>query len=259
MTADQLQAVLRSFTAILGTAVTETPVIRPTMLFNEGWLLQLVLQAEADGIRCLPFCIPADARRYGEPLLSSPFHGGKPREGPTSADAAIGQFDFRERTKAGLRLQEHATTFEVVEAKLFSDLSPGINNAKQWYDQAARTVACIAWTAWLAGFRNDRELSLGFTFVAPASQIAVRRFTQLLGRDSISNIVGRRYRESSRAHDLGDWLQAYFEPVLSRIELRLEPWETVLDRIDAADPDRGTILRSFYEACLVYNRPAGRA
>jgi len=250
MDPEHRRANLERVVSILEMADSGSPVIRPTALYNEGWLLQLVLQAEAEGIHCMPFRIPEGTRYYGEPLLSSPFLYGESPESHTHADAAIGQFDFRASTKAGLRLLAHSTSFEVVEAKLFSGLSKGVKNAS-WYDQAARTVACIGWAVALAGLASAETLSLGFTVLAPKSYTF--DFSELVERKSVRTKVARRLAQfPSRGPELASWFQDCFEPLLPRIALRVEAWEDVLARVDLQAPARSAELRSFYEACLLF-------
>jgi len=131
----------------------------PTDVFNEGWMLRLILDAVQSNdmdsdLRFLP-----QSRWYSEARLDSPFQPvARPDalgEGATRADGVIGHFTFREQTKAGLRLHAGASQFVVVEAKMFSNLSRGTKNALE-YDQAARNVACMANTiATKLGCRHD--------------------------------------------------------------------------------------------------------
>jgi hypothetical protein len=69
----------------------------------------------------------AQSRWYSEARLDPPFRPVAKEdslgEGPTRADGVIGHFDFREETKAGLRLKSDADQFVVIEAKMFSNFA----------------------------------------------------------------------------------------------------------------------------------------
>ena len=119
-----------------------------TDLYNEGWMLRLVIdwfsrnsQVDCD-IRFLE-----GSRWYSEALLPSQFlarhRGDKLAESWTHADGAIGHFDIGKSADGDLTLKEGATQLVVTEAKMFSKLSSGVTNAS-YFDQAARNVACIA-------------------------------------------------------------------------------------------------------------------
>lgn len=85
----------------------------PTEVFNEGWMLRLLLDAlQSRDISDHPFLFLPGSKWYSEARLASPFH---PRsnadslgEGFTHADGVIGPFDFRASTRAGLELTQGA-------------------------------------------------------------------------------------------------------------------------------------------------------
>ena len=91
---------------ILASAETPAASIRPTELYNEGWMLRLVLdwaQQHASGSHPLVFL--RDARWYSEALLGPPFlarwPGDKLAETWTNADGVVGQFDIGAPSKGG--------------------------------------------------------------------------------------------------------------------------------------------------------------
>ena len=55
----------------------------------------------------------------------------------------IGHLNIGRRGATDLSLRPDATRFAVIEAKIYGKLSPGVRNAP-FFDQAARSVACIA-------------------------------------------------------------------------------------------------------------------
>ena len=87
-------------TDLLARCGTETGVLPPTALYNEGWMLRLVLHW-FDHHRTVehPLAMLEGSSWYSEPLLASRFFGksrGDPRaEGWTNADAVIGHFRLR--------------------------------------------------------------------------------------------------------------------------------------------------------------------
>ncbi len=133
--------------AILQSLTGEHPVLPPTELYCEGWLLRLIIDWHAHGGRSgTPFDLPDRARWFSEALLPSAF---KPRyrgdplsEARTHADGVIGHFTIGGANKAGLTLAPDATAFVVLEAKMYSSLLAGTKQMKG-FNHAARTVACI--------------------------------------------------------------------------------------------------------------------
>src|SRR4051812_24619431 len=99
-----MNAAITTILEILASAESAVPNIGPTVLYNEGWLLRLVLHTAARDVDCLPFKFAPRARWFSEALLPSPFlprHRGDPYgESRTHADGIVGHFHF-DRTKAG--------------------------------------------------------------------------------------------------------------------------------------------------------------
>src|SRR5947209_2635101 len=131
--------------AMLQSLAGDHPVLHPTELYCEGWLLRLILDWQASGGRSgTPLDFPARARWFSEALLPSAFRR-RTRQDPLAesrshADGVIGHFTIGGGNKAGLALEPEATALVVLEAKVFSGLSAGVTKVKG-FDQAARTVA----------------------------------------------------------------------------------------------------------------------
>ena len=147
---------------------------RAQLLYNEGWMLRILLSIQSEGIECFPFTFQPGAKWFSEAKIKSPFHsrfrGDKLAESHTTPDGVIGHFKFRPETKIGLILTSDSTQFVVTEAKMFSELGKRVKNAKD-YDQAARTVACIAWVIRQSNRSVKDFTSLGFYVIAPQEQI----------------------------------------------------------------------------------------
>ena len=174
-------------------------------------------------------------------------------EGPTELDGAIGHFDFRPGTKAGLRLTADSTQFVVTEAKMSSPLSPDITHAKG-YDQAARTVACIAWAIGQSSRSVDDFESLGFYVIAPRKRIAEGVFSKQVDKPSIREKVKHRistYSDDDEKYDeLETWYKDFFIPSLGHADIRCISWEGVIAKID------DTSIRKFYRRCRIFNEKA---
>lgn len=228
-----------------------------TILYNEGWLLRLVLEwfsEQADDTHPLRFV--SGARWFSEGLLPSQFLrgavGNRLAEGWTHADGVIGHFGFSGST-AEVRLAADATQMTVTEAKLFAELSPGVSHAC-YFDQAARNVACLAEVLHRAGRHPDQFTSLGFLVLAPAEQINAGVFEKEMTKQSIRDKVSRRVSEYG---DSGkdQWLLEWFLPILAKARIECISWESIIHHVNSLDPRFGADLSEFYNLCLQFNRP----
>ena len=150
--------------AMLEECEAGNPSFPPNVLFNESWLLRIVIDwFERHGGDRYPLSHLPGSRWFSEAWLPSAFlpryRGDRLAESRTHADGVIGHFTIGDPGTAGLALAADARQFVVIEGKLFNRLSAGVKNAP-YYDQAARSVACIAealrragrdparWTTW---------------------------------------------------------------------------------------------------------------
>ena len=222
--------------------------LRPTALYNEGWLLKLVLDwCSARAPLSHPFAFFPNARWFSEALLPSHFlatsRGDALAESWTHTDGTIGHVQVGTMGKPDLHLEKDATQLVVVEAKMFSGLSAGTKTAPG-FDQAARTVACMAELLARAERHPDKLQRLAFYVVAPAEQIERKVFGDLVKKESIHKKVAARVQAYEGRHN--EWFHCWFEPTLARTRVDILPWEWVLPRSQE--------YRSFYENCLKYNR-----
>jgi|ERR1700674_2309877 len=228
-----------------------------TILFNEGWLLRLVLgwfsQASANE---QPITFGPGATWFSEALLPSQFLPRSRRdqlgEGWTHADGVIGNVTIGSSTLADVKLMPDSTQLVVTEAKLFSRLSRRVTNAA-YFDQAARNVACLAEVLCRAARRPEQLLSLGFFVVAPSEQITAGVFSAEMKKASLREKVARRVDEYSDPRK-EQWLHEWYLPTLERTRIESVPWETLVAHIQLQDPDFGNELAAFYSRCLKFNR-----
>lgn len=253
----QLLERIREMLLLAGTAGRLFPA---TIIYNEGWLLRLVLdwfsrQSQSDHL--LDF--EADARWFSEALLPSQFsarvRGDRLAEGWTHADGVVGHVTIGDRALANTALRPGATQFVVTEAKIFSPLSIRVTNAPD-YDQAARNVACIAEILRQANRKPDQFSSLGFFVIAPAEQIALKIFNSQMSKDSIEKKVRARISQytSPDRERKDDWLQNWFLPTLHQAKVDCLSWEQLTADIQARDSDFALAFADFYSDCLRYNR-----
>jgi len=198
--------------------------------------------------------IPEGSRWYSEALLPSAFlprsRSDSLAESWTHADGVIGHFEIGKGAKANLILSRDATHFVVLEAKMFSKLSPGVKHAS-YFDQAARNIACMAEVLNRAERPPSEFTLLGFYVLAPQAQIEQGIFAADLNRDSIKGKVERRVKEYGGQDD---WFRQWFIPTLARIKIEALSWEELIVTIRNRDSDAGHELDEFYKLCLQYNQ-----
>jgi hypothetical protein len=248
---------------MLRIANSDTPNFPPTILYNEGWLLRLVLDwfSRRDDLVDFPLHFAQGSRWFSEALLPSQFLARYQRdnlaEGYTHADGVVGHVTIGTGALANTTLVDGASQFLVTEAKLFSPLSAGVTHARD-FDQTARNVACIAEVLRRAD-RHPRQLaSLGFFVVAPTEQIEEKQlFRSLLSQASIREKVSRRVSQFAGSPDeekKNRWFRDWFEPTLGQIKLHSLAWEEIINLIRGKDAEFGSELFKFYDQCLQFNR-----
>jgi len=235
---------------------TDQRVMPPTQLYNEGWMLRLVLDWYSTYPNTSsPLSFHRDSRWYSEALLPTHFRardrGDQKAESYTHADGVIGHFDILDG-RGDVRLRESVTQFVVTEAKMFSGLSAGTKWAKT-FDQAARNVACIAEFFHAANRSPDTIETLGFVVVAPESQINSGVFEDFVTKASILAKVQARVSDYNGEKDI--WMQEWFLPTLNKIDLNVLSWESIICDISTQDTASGEELNVFLQTCLQFNRP----
>lgn len=246
---------LPRITSLLDQCNTGDAPFPPTDLFNEGWLLRLVLDWYSRNTNVSsPFQFTAQARWFSEARLPSPFlkrcQKDNLAEGWTKADGVIGHFDLSHR-KSGCELRSDATQFIVIEAKIFSKLSPGVTNAPD-YDQAARNVACIAEVLKRASRKPELLDHIAFHVVAPEAQIETGAFRDEIKLKSIADKVKQRVDSYHGCKD--KWHDQWFAPLLNKIEISALSWEALLNPIREIDPESNAELQAFMDNCYKFNQ-----
>lgn len=250
-----MENALQGIGDLLRQAAQEDPPFPPTLLFEEGWMLRLVLQwFSGSEVADHDLSFQPGARWFSEALLGSTFlsryRGDKFAEGYTHADGVIGHFQIGKTNQAELSLDPDATQFVVVEAKMFNGLSKGTTRAPA-YNQAARNVACMAELI----RRSDRDPSIisdkAFFVVAPAQQIDGGVFSSLMDVSALGKVVGQRVADYDSSKK--DWFEQWFLPTLHSMRVDCLSWENIIDFVETVDVSFGKDLASFYNRCLEYN------
>jgi hypothetical protein len=229
----------------------------PTDLYNEGWMLRLVLDwfSLNPGINH-DLAFATTGKWYSEALLPSTFlarfRGDKLAESWTHADGVIGDFIIGAKRRGDLSLADGASRFVVTEAKMFSKLSSGVKNAT-YFNQAARSIACIAEVIFRVQILPSSFDKIGFLVIAPESQIKDGIFTEHLIPEKILRIVDRRVSEYQEP-EKNKWFEDWFIPTLEKIAIREVSWEELIGLIKQYDSLSGAQMDDFYGKCLEFNQ-----
>lgn len=248
---------LERIVVMLESCATDSPLFPQTLLYREGWLLRLVLDwFSRHKVANHPLGFAKDARWFSEAWLPSAFlprdRGDQLAESWTRADGVIGHFAVGNVGKADLQLLTGGTQLVVLEAKMFSRLSSHVTHAS-YYDQAARTVGCIAEVLKRALRDPSKMTRLGFYVLAPESQIARGVFRKMMNPDSIRTNVERRIREYEDG-EKEKWFRSWFTPTLRGIEVRSLSWEELIATIAEIDPKGARSIREFYKKCVQFDQ-----
>jgi hypothetical protein len=240
----------------------ESKVFPSTLLYNEGWLLRLILDwFSTHEVKDHPLSFSESARWFSEALLPTAFLP-RSRQDPlgeswTHADGVIGHFEIGNRGRGDLCLSEGANHFVVIEAKMFSRLSPGVSHAR-YFDQAARNVACMAQVLRKRKMGAEEFSRLGFYVLAPSEQLKNESsFRNCTSIESIRDKLDRRVKEYEKLGEgekLRAWFENWFRPLIDRIEIKCLSWEEILAFIVEQDKESGQGIQAFYGKCLQYNQ-----
>ena len=240
---------------LLGSFDPEKPNFRPTEIYNECWMVKLVLH-QASMIEDEEFSLGflPGSTWFSEGLLPTAFkaryRGDKLSESRTNADGVIGHILVGEEGKADLALLPDATQFVVVEAKIHAPLSTGTTNAPG-YDQAARNVACMAELMNRAGINPASLRRLTFIVLAPQNSIQKGVYSEEMDPVSIRWKVQKRV--DAYRGELDEWHQTRFLPTMEHMRLQNISWEETLGWITNHQPDVANDLHDFYRKCLHFS------
>ena len=250
---DRIQTMLKS-------CMTDSPPLPLTIVYNENWLLRLVVDwFSAHHVPQQLLTFPDNAWWFGEALLPTPFGADTKRKRPgdawTQVDAVVGQFEIRNPARPELVLLPNSTHLVVLEARMASETSSGVPGAK-YYDKAACTIASMAETLRRAKRRPAEFERLVFCVLAPHARIAEGTFTSELNRDSIGRKVKRRVEAYGGAKER--WYTRWFAPVFKKTEVVTLSWEQVIETIGKHDFSSASSLEEYYQRCLEVSEQSGK-
>jgi hypothetical protein len=179
------------------------------------------------------------ARWQGDPLAESRTH----------ADGVIGHFRVGVTAKTDFEVLPGARQFTVVEAKMGSPLASGVTRAP-YFNQAARSVACMAEALARGNIRPSTLERLDFIVLAPRWSIGKGTFSDKMQPDSVRSKVEKRVSAYDGA--LKDWHTEYFEPTMARIRLLSLSWESAIEWVCETRPEVEVQLAGFYGLCLEF-------
>lgn len=148
---------------MLGRCGTPNQTFPATELYNETWMLRLVVDwFSRNKVPDNPLNFSKDCRWFSEGQIPTQFQPtsrkDKLGEAWTHADCVIGHFEVGHTGKTDIQLSKNASHLVCIEAKIFSKLSPGVSNAR-YYNQAARYVACMAEMLYRANQRKPADFN----------------------------------------------------------------------------------------------------
>jgi len=231
--------------------------IQPTLLYNEGWMLRLVLKWFNDHKEIShSISMENDSHWFSEALLKPKFNavekGDKLAEGYIHADGIYGNFKIGGEGFGDAVITEDCKQFYVIEAKMFSKLTAGVTNSQN-YDQAARNVACIC-----NMIPDGKVIDTGFFVIIPESQIENEKtFKEYVNKEHIQKIVEERVNQYKGRDDFKEkekWYNEIFLPFIEIINIKLLTWEEIIDFIKSNDSEYGSKLEEFYNRCIHYSR-----
>lgn len=243
--------------------IEDERVFSQTVLYKEGWMLRIILDILSEGLDYPPLTFQEGVRWFSEAKLRSPFRrrpdekkknkkSGRKMvaEGSTSVDGVYGHFDIRR--KVGIKLRKDATQFVVIEAKMSSPLSEGVDYSSK-YNQAARTVACMVQEIEIANISASDINSLGYYVIAPEKYLKFpkEKFSTYVDKDSISQSVENRiddYAGREIHNELENWYEEVFTPSLKHFNVKSFSWKDIIDIIDDES------VSEFHQRCLAFNK-----
>jgi hypothetical protein len=255
---------------ILNAIDKKHPNVNPTFIYNEEWLIKLVLLWYNNHRKndSLPFV--DSAIWFSEPRLISPFVNKKLKCGETHthSDGVIGNFNIGTGgRKSNLEFIDPFEEFIVLEAKIFSELSKKITNDPD-YDQVARTVACMSYIIWLKT-KALKNIKLGFYILAPKfdekgkNNKLIENYNSYLNVDRVKEKIENRYKNYEKANktkipnEIKSWYE-FFPDFIERIKgdkfFNLIYWENIIDEVEEKkDATYAICLKDFLKKCKRYN------
>jgi len=227
---------------------SRTPHINPTEIYNEGWMVRLLVsQSVSYGLTFCNVNFENCKNWTSEALIASPFVDAPiKREGYTHADIAFGDFSVDYEKRGEIIIDADAKQFGIIEAKMGSNLSQSTSNAPN-YDQASRNLACIAHQTVDINRCNEKHLIVA----APEQTIDKHRLMKQVDLNTMVSKIEDRFEEysfdfqSEKSKD---------KVVENAKNINVDIW-SFEDWINAFDGNQiWYVLDKFYRKALKWNR-----
>lgn len=246
------------FFKIIDSAANKNSNIPPTLIYNEGWLLRLVLKLIEENkiVHTDITFLSENCKWYSEALLPSLFlpryRGDKLAESWTHADGVVGKIYINFNVNGALTLYDNCDYFYIIEAKIFSKFSTGTKNAKT-FNQAARNVACIAKLIMNKDLDYKKFKKLAFYVLLPEIQrLTEPTFKEYLDKNNIKEKILERIKEypnnEPKKEKEFNWIIENINDFLNCIEIKPISWESIINNQSNID------LINFYNSCIKYNQ-----
>ena len=257
---EYLKVILKVFESI-DSEKNEIGNLFPTELYNETWMLRLVLywfnkdENKEKSFPGIPISIKTNSSWLSEGSLAPKFKG----ETHTKADGVYGNIKVGVNGYSNVTLAPGCKQFVVTESKMFSKYSSGTKNYSG-YNQAARNIVCMCN---IAAHEMHNIDDIAFFTLLPQSQLDKKKetFTVFTNKEHINKTVEDRiekYKDDSQYEKLDTWHKSIFTPFLNKMEIKLITWEDVIRTICSneleSEPDYGRLLNEYYEKCLIHNQ-----
>lgn len=246
---------LNEITQILDGVYERKPSHFPSSeLFSEGWMLRLVLDWYSKDVNrattekhTLHFC--ENSRWFSEAGLRSPL-----KDDCAQADGVIGDFEIRDGTKSGIRVQPDAAQFVVVEAKMGSKLAKRTKDHRE-YDQVTRSILCACFEAANGGvLPGALPAGIRVIVVGPDELFSKDDNAQRLKQEGDASFLRRADEKLAK----GPWSKGADRHLvgayLDRVKAVAVSWKEVIDEISCVQPAIADRFTKFYESCCVANR-----
>ena len=219
----------------------------PTDVYNEGWMLKLTLAFLigmpddanlSDDLKQIRMAAKAGWMAEGR------LHPAFEHEQCTHADAVLGDIEVDKDKKWCATLKKKATKFVVIEAKLGSDLSKGTKNAKD-FDQAARTVACMAYEM---AKKGNQDVPASYYLLLPEknenkNHDMVKNAKEKAKNEAVSPGNGNhRFRDDPKIS-----IDKFCDSCDS-ITCKMLTWDKIVAEFSKEDSDEAKWLKGYYSA-----------
>ena len=221
--------------------------LNPTVIYNEGWMTRLLVrQSTIESLKLGIINFSNETKWTSEALISSPFIKVKKYpEGHTHADIAVGDFEINFSKRGEVEVDDNASIFGIIEAKMGSNLTPGTSHVKE-YNQATRNLVCIAHNC-----LTKPDCKTFFYVVAPDKKIKDHDINSQIALDFIKKQIENRFN----LYPLEDIEKLNKVPIIKGVEnctitaISYEKWISMI-----TDATAKKTLENFYAKAKIWNR-----